>query len=64
MITLVRRFSVTLKGSSEFLPVLFIQEDPADRTLLFYCVVSSKGEHLLINPTEGPTAVTSVRADD
>ncbi len=62
MITLVRRFSITLEGSSEFLPVLFIQENTANQKLN-YCVVSSKGEQLFIDP-EGPRKVTSVRVDD
>ena len=68
MITLVRRFSITLEGSSEFLPVLFIQENAANQTLN-YCVVSSKGEQLFIDPTnqdptKGSRKVTSIRVDD
>ena len=63
MITLVRRFSIALDGSSEFLPVLFIREDAAIRELT-YCVVGSKGEQLFIQASNGPRKVTSVRVDD
>ena len=59
MVTIVRKFSVTLEGSPDPLPVLFVQQNPANYRLT-YCVVSAKGEQLFIDSEK----VTSIKADD